>query len=71
MRCTIFLNDDLVAKAEALTGVQRKSALVNQALRALVERESGRLLARLGGSEPSVDAVPRRDSITSPTLPID
>jgi Arc/MetJ family transcription regulator len=62
MRTTIALDDELVAKAQAYTGLTEKSALVREALRALIERESARRLARLGGSEPQLEAVPRRRS---------
>ena len=60
MRTTIALDDDLVAEAQQLTGTREKSALVAQALRALVERESARRLAQLAGSEPALQATPRR-----------
>lgn len=60
MRTTIALDDELLAKAQSFTGVKEKSALVREALKALIERESVRRLARLGGSEPQLDAVPRR-----------
>lgn len=60
MRTTIALDDDLVAEAQRLTGTREKSALVREALRALIERESARRLARLGGTEPSLTGVPRR-----------
>jgi Arc/MetJ family transcription regulator len=60
MRTTIALDDELLAKAEAFTGVKEKSALVREALKALIERESARRLARLGGSEPNLRPVPRR-----------
>lgn len=60
MRTTIALDDDLVAEAQRLTGTREKSALVREALRALIERESARRLARLGGSEPGLADVPRR-----------
>ena len=60
MRTTIALDDDQVARAQALTGLTEKSALVREALKALIERESARRLARLGGSEPDLVAVPRR-----------
>ncbi len=62
MRTTITLDDDLLAKAQALTGVQEKSALVRMALKALVERETARRLARLGGSDPDLAPVPRRQT---------
>jgi len=34
--------------------------LLREALRALIERESARRLALLGGTEPDLDAPPRR-----------
>ncbi|MCC6789244.1 MAG: type II toxin-antitoxin system VapB family antitoxin [Hyphomonadaceae bacterium] len=60
MRTTLALDDDLLAEAEALTGVDEKTALVREALKALIERESARRLARLGGSDPKAKAPPRR-----------
>lgn len=60
MRTTLALDDDLLAKAQALTGVREKSALVREALKALIERESARRLARLGGTEPEIAPAPRR-----------
>lgn len=60
MRTTIALDDQLIAKAEAFTGLKEKSALVREALHALIARESGRRLALLGGSEPKAAAAPRR-----------
>jgi Arc/MetJ family transcription regulator len=60
MRTTLALDDDLLAEAQRLTGTSEKSALVKEALRALIQRESARRLARLGGSEPGLQAVPRR-----------
>lgn len=62
MRTTIALDDDLLAEAQRLTGTMEKSALVRQALGALIERESARRLSRLGGSEPDIAAGPRRRS---------
>ncbi|MGO4122795.1 type II toxin-antitoxin system VapB family antitoxin [Mycobacterium sp. KBS0706] len=60
MRTTLALDDDLLAKAQALTGLQEKSALVREALKALIARESARRLAALGGSEPDLEPLPRR-----------
>ncbi len=62
MRTTIVLDGELLEKAQALTLVQKKSALVKEALKALIERESARRLASLGGSEPQLDAIPRRQA---------
>jgi Arc/MetJ family transcription regulator len=60
MRTTLALDDELLAKAQAFTGLTEKSALVREALKALIERESARRLARLGGSEPNLTPPPRR-----------
>jgi len=60
MRTTIAIDDDLLARAEQLTDLREKSALVREALKALIEREAARRLARLGGSEPKLRAIPRR-----------
>jgi Arc/MetJ family transcription regulator len=62
MRTTLALDDELLAKAQAFTGLREKSALVREALKALVERESARRLARLGGSEPNLRPPRRRRS---------
>lgn len=60
MRTTLSLDDDLLAKAQAYTGLTEKSALVREALKALIEREAARRLIRLGGSQPDFVAPPRR-----------
>lgn len=60
MRTTLALDDDLMARAQEFTGIKEKSAILREALRALIERESARRLARLGGSEPQLKAPPRR-----------
>jgi len=60
MRTTLTLDDDLLEKATALTGVAEKSALVREALRALIQRESAKRLAQLGGTMPDLQEVPRR-----------
>jgi Arc/MetJ family transcription regulator len=59
-RTTLALDDELLAKAAAYTGIREKSALIREALRALIEREAARRLARIGGSEPDLTAIPRR-----------
>jgi Arc/MetJ family transcription regulator len=62
MRTTLALDDDLLAKAQSLTGVSEKTALIREALRALIQRESAKRLALLGGSEPLVENIPRRQA---------
>lgn len=56
---TLTLDDELMCIAQALTGLNRKSALIQEALKALVERESARRLATLGRSMPEAKSVPR------------
>jgi Arc/MetJ family transcription regulator len=60
MRTTLVIDDDLLDRAQALIGPMDKTALVREALKALIQRESARRLALLGGSEPALKAVPRR-----------
>jgi Arc/MetJ family transcription regulator len=62
MRTTLALDDELVAQAQAYTGIKEKSALVREALTSLVQREAARRLARLGGSDPEATAGRRRRS---------
>lgn len=62
MRTTLNIDDQLLAEAQRLTGTKEKAALVREGLRALIERESARRLARLGGSEPNLRPIPRRRS---------
>lgn len=62
MRTTVALDDQLIAKAMSYTGLAEKSAVLREALKALIERESARRLARLGGSEPQLESIPRRRS---------
>ena len=62
MRTTVTLDDALLAQAQALCGELERSALLREALQALVQRESARRLAALGGSEPALKPIPRRRS---------
>ena len=60
MRTTLNIDDELLAEAQRLTGMEEKTALVREGLRALIERESARRLAKLGGSQPQLRPVRRR-----------
>ncbi|MES9939596.1 MAG: type II toxin-antitoxin system VapB family antitoxin [Candidatus Thiodiazotropha sp. 6PLUC1] len=60
MRTTLNIDDQLLSEAQRICGVTEKTALVREGLRALIERESARRLARLGGSEPQLELPPRR-----------
>lgn len=62
MRTTLNLDDDLLRQAFELTGIAEKAALLRESLKALIERESARRLALLGGSEAQLEAPPRRRS---------
>ena len=59
MRIFVTLDEESMAKAQAYTGLTKKSALMREALKALVEREAGRRLVALGGSDPDAEYVPR------------
>jgi Arc/MetJ family transcription regulator len=60
MRTTINLDETLLAAAKKISGVTERTALIHEGLKALIERESARRLARLGGSEPQLKPVRRR-----------
>ena len=60
MRTTVTIDDTLMDEARAASGIEERAALIREGLRALIERESARRLARLGGSEPDLKSVRRR-----------
>lgn len=62
MRTTLNLDEALVEDARRLTGLEERTALIHEGLRALIARESARRLARLGATEPKLKSVPRRRS---------
>lgn len=60
MIATISIDDELFAKARQFVGVAEISAVVEQALRAFVQMEAARRLARTGGTQSDAHASPRR-----------
>ena len=60
MRTTVNLDESLLAKAIKLTGPLDRTALLHEGLKALIERESARRLAKLGGRQPKLKVAPRR-----------
>ena len=60
MRTTLNIDDNLMNKASQMTGIKEKTALVKLGLEALIARESGKRLARLGGTQKQLEAIPRR-----------
>jgi Arc/MetJ family transcription regulator len=60
MRTTLNIDDELLERASAMTGVKEKTSLVRLGLEALIARESARRLAKLGGTEERLTDVPRR-----------
>jgi Arc/MetJ family transcription regulator len=60
MRTTINLDDELIKRAQELTGIKERTAVIHEALRSLIALEAGRRLARLGGSDPDASVAPRR-----------
>jgi Arc/MetJ family transcription regulator len=60
VRTTVTLDDDLLAKAVKLTGGLDRSTVLREGLKALIERESAARLAKLGGTQPKLESVPRR-----------
>lgn len=62
MRTTLNIEDNLFEKAEKLTGIKEKTALVRLGLKALIAMESSKRLAKLGGTEKNLEITPRRRS---------
>jgi hypothetical protein len=62
MRTTVSLDDKLLEDARELSGVTETGPLLRAALEALVQREAALRLARLGGSDPNIQDIPRRRS---------
>ncbi|MHB9099062.1 MAG: type II toxin-antitoxin system VapB family antitoxin [Syntrophales bacterium] len=60
MRTTLNIEDNLIDKASKMTGIKEKTALVKLGLEALIARESAKRLARLGGTQKQLKAIPRR-----------
>jgi Arc/MetJ family transcription regulator len=63
MRTTLNIEDSLIEKASKMTGVKEKTALVKLGLEALIARESGKRLAKLGGTEKQLKPIPRRGTL--------
>ncbi len=63
MRTTLNIDDALIDRAAKITGIKEKTALVKLGLEALIARESGRRLAKLGGTEKQLKSIPRRDAL--------
>jgi Arc/MetJ family transcription regulator len=63
MRTTIALDDELLRTAQEFTGMEERTALLREALKALIERESARRLAALGGAMPALRNIPRRQTV--------
>ena len=59
MRATVTLDDDLVRTAQKYSGIQERSALLREALKALIHIEASRRLAALGGTEPELEGMKR------------
>ncbi|MQB43705.1 type II toxin-antitoxin system VapB family antitoxin [Rhizobium sp. ICMP 5592] len=62
MRTTVTIDDKLLADAREVTGLAETSAIVREALKALVEYDAARILIRLGGTEPNIAAPLRHRS---------
>ena len=60
MKTTLYIEDDLLEKATKLTGIRYKTSLVKLGLEMLIERESNKKLAKLGGTEKKLETKPRR-----------
>lgn len=60
MRTTVNIDDELLDKATKLAGPMDRTTILSEGLKALIERESARRLARLGGTQSALKSAPRR-----------
>ena len=60
MRTTLNLREDLIDRARELTDIREKTALIHEALQALIEKCTRQRLIELGGSEPDLRIPGRR-----------
>jgi len=60
MRTTLNIDDQMLEKASKLTGIKEKTQLLHEGLKALIQKESSRRLALLGGTSPKIKDIPRR-----------
>lgn len=60
MRTTLDLDEKLVSEALRITGLPTKTALIEEGLRALLQRKAAETLMALRGSAPDAKAAPRR-----------
>lgn len=65
MDASVVKDEELLAEARRLTGLKEATDVMRAALKALIERESARKLAQLGGSEPDLKDIPRRRATAS------
>jgi Arc/MetJ family transcription regulator len=63
MRTTLNIENSLIEKASKMTGIKEKTTLVKLGLEALIARESGKRLAKLGGTEKQLKPIPRRGNL--------
>jgi len=59
MRGTVSLDDELLRRAQEYSGLSERTALIREALKALIEREAARSLASLEGTMPDLEDVRR------------
>ena len=73
MRATVALDDELVRKAQELTGVTERTALLRDGLKALIHLEASRRLAAVGGTEPDLKAIKRvrADNLGTTKVPME
>ena len=62
MRTTLIIDDELLERAQKLSGIREKTAVVHAGLEALIARESARRLAALGGTDRAAKRISRRRS---------
>ena len=60
MRTTLNIDEKVLEKAAALTGITEKTLLLHKGLEALISTESAKRLSCLGGTNPLIKPIRRR-----------
>ncbi len=68
MRTTLILDDELIAKARELTGIEEKTRLIHMGLEALVQRAAAKRLSALSGSMKNFTVASRNRNADYPLM---
>jgi hypothetical protein len=59
MKTTLYIPDELINRARENSGIKEKTALLKEALNALIREKAAQRIIELGGSDKKAKMVPR------------